>query len=164
MTGDFVVGVSFVCSGNICRSPTAAAVMRHLVTQAGLSDQILVDSAGTGAWHVGESHDARSIAVAARRQMPIRGVARQFVREDFQKFTHVLAADQGHVDHLLRLAPDAEAQAKVQLLRIFDTTAPEGAEVPDPYYGGPKGFDDVFDMCLRACEGLLAQIRRVHGI
>lgn len=164
MMASFVAGVSFVCSGNICRSPTAEAVMRHLVVQAGLADRILIDSAGTGAWHVGESHDARSIAVAARRGMPIRGVARQFVREDFETFTHVLVADQGHLDHLRRLAPHASARAKVQLLRIFDGTAPADAEVPDPYYGGPQGFDDVFDMCVRACEGLLAQLRRTHGL
>lgn len=158
------VRVSFVCLGNICRSPTAQAVMRHLVTNEGLAEVIEVDSAGTGDWHVGEPRDARSAAVGARRGVPLAGVARQWRREDFKRFDYVLAMDRRNHEDLLALAPDAGARAKVRLLREFDPTSPAGAEVPDPYYGGPDGFDRVFDICEAACRGLLAELRRNHRL
>ena len=158
------VAVSFVCMGNICRSPTAEAVMRHLVVEAGLEDAIAIDSAGTGDWHVGEERDRRSRAVAKRRGMPITGPARQFVRADFHRFDLVLALDEENAHDLRRLAPTDEARAKIRLLREFDTSAAPGAEVPDPYYGGPEGFDLVFDICLAACRGLLEHLRRSYRL
>jgi protein-tyrosine phosphatase len=158
------IAVSFVCMGNICRSPTAEAILRHLVAEAGLDHRITVDSAGTGAWHVGEERDRRTRAVAQRRGMPITGPARQFVRGDFNRFDLVLALDEDNQRDLRRLAPDEEARAKIRLLRSFDAKAAPGAEVPDPYYGGPDGFDLVFDVCLAACRGLLDHLRRTHGL
>lgn len=158
------VGLSFVCSGNICRSPTAEAIMRRLVTDAGLGTAIRLDSAGTGDWHVGERRDHRSVEVARRRGMPITGVARHFQPVDFARFDYVLALDRGHLRDLRGLAPDPTAREKVHLLRTFDPDAPADADVPDPYYGGPQGFEDVFDMCLAACEGLLAHVRKTHGL
>jgi protein-tyrosine phosphatase len=158
------VRLSFVCLGNICRSPTAEAVMRHLIKKEGLQEKILLDSAGLGDWHLGEARDARSQAVGRRRGIPLEGVARQFSAPDFARFDYVLAMDRQNRDGLLRIAPDAEARAKVRLLRSFDPAAPPDAEVPDPYYGGPQGFDEVFDICLQACEGLLAQLRREHKL
>ena len=152
------VAVSFVCMGNICRSPTAEAVMRHLVREAGLQDAITLDSAGTGAWHVGEQRDPRSRAVAKRRGMPITGPARQFGRGDFERFDLVIALDDENARELRRLAPTNEARAKIRLLREFDKDAPPGADVPDPYYGGPEGFELVFDICLSACGGLLEHL------
>jgi protein-tyrosine phosphatase len=158
------VRLSFVCLGNICRSPTAEAVMRHLVKQAGLQDRILIDSAGTGDWHVGEPRDRRSAEVGRRRGIPLSGRARQFVPTDFARFEFVLAMDRQNLVNLRGLAPDDAARDKVRLLRSFDPTIIEGDdEVPDPYFGGPEGFDEVFDICLRACQGLLDHLRLSHG-
>jgi protein-tyrosine phosphatase len=158
------VRLSFVCLGNICRSPTAEAVMRYLVAETGLGHRIVLDSAGLGSWHVGESRDARSRAVGDRRGIPLEGVARQFQARDFARFDYVLAMDRQNRDGLLKLAPDAGARVKVHLLREFDPLSPPDAEVPDPYYGGPKGFDDVFDICEAACRGLLARLRHTHAL
>jgi protein-tyrosine phosphatase len=158
-----VVRVCFVCLGNICRSPTAEAVMRHLLEEEGLSDRIAVESAGTGDWHVGDPRDRRSRAVGATRGIPLDGTAQQFTSEDFDRFDHVLAMDRSNRDELLRLARSEKDKAKVRLLRSFDPKAPRDAEVPDPYYGGPRGFEDVFDMCEAACRGLIQHLRRAHG-
>jgi protein-tyrosine phosphatase len=158
------VRLTFVCLGNICRSPTAEAVMRHLIAREGLQEKIALDSAGLGDWHVGHTRDSRSRAVGKRRGIPLEGVARQFQAEDFARFDYVLAMDRQNRDGLLKLAPDAESRAKVRLLRSFDPAAPPDAEVPDPYYGGPQGFDEVFDICQAACQGLLAQLRRDHKL
>ena len=158
------VRLSFVCLGNICRSPTAEAVMRHLVQQEGLQAKILLDSAGLGDWHVGHARDSRSQAVGRRRGIPLAGVARQFQAGDFARFDHVLAMDRQNRAGLLQLAPHEQARAKVRLLRSFDPAAPPDADVPDPYYGGPQGFDEVFDICQAACAGLLAHLRRTHAL
>ena len=159
------VRISFVCLGNICRSPTAEAVMRHLVKQAGLERQILIDSAGTGDCHVGETRDRRSAEVGQRRGMPLSGRARQFVSADFARFDYVLAMDRQNLTNLQRLAPDEKARQKVRLLRSFAAGAsPDDDEVPDPYFGGAQGFDAVFDICLDACQGLLDHLRRTHGL
>jgi protein-tyrosine phosphatase len=158
------VAVSFVCMGNICRSPTAETVMRHLVKEADLDGKIVVDSAGTGDWHVGEERDRRSRAVASRRGMPITGPARQFTRHDFDRFDLVLALDEDNARALRRLAPSAEARAKIHLLRDFEAGAAPGSEVPDPYYGGSEGFERVFDICLDACRGLLEHLRKTYHL
>lgn len=155
--------VCFVCLGNICRSPTAEGVFRHLVARAGLGEQFEIDSAGTAAYHEGESPDRRSAATAKARGMPLGGQARQFRSADFERFDHVLAMDRSNLSGLLRLAPNDEARKKVSLLRSHDPASGDGAEVPDPYYGGEDGFDDVFDICLAACTGLLAELTEAHG-
>jgi protein-tyrosine phosphatase len=159
------VRVSFVCLGNICRSPTAEAVMRHLVREAGLGDRVAIDSAGTGDWHVGEPRDRRSLEVGRRRGMPLGGTARQFQPSDFDRFDYVLAMDRQNFANLQRLAPDEAARAKIHLLRTFEAAATPGDdEVPDPYYGGADGFDRVIDICEKACRGLLTHLRQVHGL
>jgi protein-tyrosine phosphatase len=158
-----VVRVCFVCLGNICRSPTAEAVMRHLVEQEGLSKSIAVESAGTGDWHVGDPPDRRACAVGAARGVPLSGVAAQFTAAHFARYDHVLAMDRANRDELLRMAPGPAERAKVRLLRSFDASAPPDADVPDPYYGGARGFEEVFDICERACRGLLEHLRRAHG-
>ena len=159
-----MIRLSFVCLGNICRSPTAQAVMRHLIREAGLESEIQLDSAGTGEWHVGQPRDSRSSAVGERRGMPLYGRARQFQPDDFRKFDYVLAMDTKNRDALLDMAPDDAAAAKVHLLRSFDPDSPPEADVPDPYYGGAQGFDTVFDICEAACRGLLAELRRRHNL
>jgi protein-tyrosine phosphatase len=159
-----VVRVCFVCLGNICRSPTAEAVMRHLVKQEGLARRVAVSSAGTGDWHVGDSRDRRSRAVGAARGIPLEGVARQFVSGSFDGCDYVLAMDRSNRDELMRLARTEADKKKVRLLRSFDPDAPRDAEVPDPYYGGASGFEDVFDMCESACRGLIEHLRQQHEI
>jgi protein-tyrosine phosphatase len=149
------LSICFVCLGNICRSPTAEGVFRRLVEEAGLAARIEIDSAGTDAYHRGESPDRRSAEAARRRGVRLAGSARRFRAEDFGRFDHVIAMDADNHADLLDLAPNAGARAKVALLRSFDANAPPGASVPDPYYGGPTGFDDVFDICEAACRGLL---------
>jgi protein-tyrosine phosphatase len=151
--------VCFVCLGNICRSPTAEGVFRRLVHDAHLDGQFEIGSAGTAAYHVGESADARSRAAAHRRGYELTGKGRQFQVRDFDVFDYVLAMDADNLRSLKQLAPNDTARRKIQLLREYDLTAPAGAEVPDPYYGGAEGFDNVIDICERACAGLLNHIR-----
>jgi protein-tyrosine phosphatase len=158
------VEICFVCLGNICRSPTAEGVMRAMVETAGLDDRIGIESAGTGGWHVGELPDGRSRAEAKKRGYVLDSRARQFQRRDFARFEHVLAMDGDNASALVRMAPDPAARAKVRLFRSFDPTAPAGAEVPDPYYGGDDGVREVLEVCERACRGLLEHLRRQHGL
>jgi protein-tyrosine phosphatase len=154
--------VLFVCLGNICRSPTAEGVMRELVREAGLEDQVEIDSAGTGGWHVGSSPDRRATATARTRGIALRGAARTVTLEDFYDFDLLLAMDRANRDELRRLAADQPARAKVRLLREFDPASTGGdqeLDVPDPYYGGDDGFDEVLDLVQAACAGLLEQLR-----
>jgi protein-tyrosine phosphatase len=154
------IRILFVCLGNICRSPTAEGVMRSLVEQAGLRDGIELDSAGTGAWHVDSPPDARATETARGRGVVLEGAARQVRAADFDDFDLLLAMDGANLHELRQLARDEEQRAKVRLLREFDpASSDEGdLDVPDPYYGGADGFDEVFDLVRAACEGLLAQI------
>jgi protein-tyrosine phosphatase len=144
--------------GNICRSPTAEAVMRHLVEERGLSEEIHIESAGTGDWHVGDAADTRARAAGLRRGYRLDRRAQQFRQAFFDRFDYVLAADQENLHTLERLATDGASRNKIRLLRSFDPAAPLGAEVPDPYYGSPDGFDEVLDLCETACRGLLDHI------
>lgn len=153
-----------MCLGNICRSPTAEGVFRHLVEEAGLTEAIQIDSAGTAAYHEGEPPDRRSAATARQRGISIGGRARRFRATDFERFTHVIAMDRSNRSDLLDLAPDDEARDKVQLLRDYDAEAASDVDVPDPYYGGDRGFDTVVDICERSCEALLAALRREHDL
>jgi protein-tyrosine phosphatase len=153
--------VLFVCLGNICRSPTAEAVMRGLVREAGLEGEIDVESAGTGSWHVGDPPDPRSAQAAARRGVEMTGTARQVRAADFGEFDLVLAMDRANRDALHDLAPDEDARARVRLLREFDpaSAASGDLDVPDPYFGGTGGFDHVLDLVEAACRGLLDELR-----
>jgi protein-tyrosine phosphatase len=157
------VRVLFVCLGNICRSPTAEGVMRKLVEEAGLADTIAIDSAGTGAHHAGELPDPRTRSAAARRGLSLTHRARGVTADDFDSFDYLLAMDLNNLDALRRRAPRGGA-AHMTLLRSFDPDSPEGAEVPDPYYGGARGFEDVLDLVERACIGLLEALVARHGL
>jgi protein-tyrosine phosphatase len=151
----------FVCMGNICRSPTAEAVMLAVLRREGLEDAVAVDSAGLGSWHVGEPPDARSAHAARSRGIVMEGWARQVTAADFDDHDLLLAADAQNVAGLRAVAPDEAALDKVRLLREFDPAAVATGEleVPDPYYGGPDGFERVLDLVQAACEGLLAHLR-----
>ena len=152
------VKVLFVCTGNICRSPTAEGVFKHLVEKAGLADRIATDSAGTGDYHIGEAPDARSQNAALARGYDISPLcARQVRARDFSEFDYVLAMDETHVRQLKRMCPPEHA-GRVKLFMEF---AGQGAprEVPDPYYGGAQGFERVLDMVEQASRGLLDHLR-----
>jgi len=138
--------------------------MQHLVRRANLEDAIAVDSAGTAAYHAGERADHRSRATAMERGIAITSIARQFVESDFSDFDYVLAMDQANLDQLASLCPDDDAREKLFLMRSFDSRSEAAASVPDPYYGGAGGFDDVFDICQAACEGLLSHLKKVHRL
>ena len=160
-----MVSVCFVCLGNICRSPTAEGVLRHLVREAGLETKITIDSAGTAGYHTGEAPDRRARAAGARRGIEIAGGARQFKRADFLRFDYVLAMDRANEQDLRELVPnDDVALAKIHLFRSFDPKSPVGADVPDPYYGGDDGFDHVLDLCLAAGRGFIEHLRREHAL
>jgi protein-tyrosine phosphatase len=149
--------VLFVCTGNICRSPTAEAVFLHRAAAAGMGCEIEADSVGIGDWHVGDPPDARSIAAAARRGLDLSTqCARQVSLDDFNRFDLLVAMDRGHARALEGLRP-AGAGATV---RRFLEFAPELAldDVPDPYYGGIDGFERVLDMVEAAADGLVAAI------
>ena len=134
--------------------------MRRLLHEQGLEDEIQVDSAGTGAWHVGNPPDRRATAAARERGIVLEGAARQVSRGDFDDFDLILAADRRNLRDLRAVVPP-EARARVHLLREFDP-ASDGAgdlDVPDPYYGGDDGFEHVLDLVEAACRGLLADLR-----
>ena len=154
--------VCFVCSGNICRSPTAEAVLRRQLAEAGLDGVVEVDSAGLGDWHVGEQADARSVAALRARGYPAwLHEARQFQRSDFAERDLVVALDAGHERGLRELAGTAGERGKIRMLRSYDAAAaadPAGLDVPDPYFGGDDGFEHVLDLVEAACHGLLAEV------
>jgi protein-tyrosine phosphatase len=151
--------VLFVCTGNICRSPTAQGVFRKLVADAGLADRITVDSAGTHGYHVGEPPDRRTQIAARTRGYDLSDLrARQVGPEDFHRFDLVLAMDRQHREILARLAP-ASAGHKLRLMMEFARRSAH-EEVPDPYYGGPASFELVLDLLEDAAEGLLAILQR----
>ncbi|HVO15677.1 MAG TPA: low molecular weight protein-tyrosine-phosphatase [Alphaproteobacteria bacterium] len=156
-----MVKILFVCTGNICRSPTAEGVFRKLVAEAGLDDAVAVDSAGTHGYHVGEPPDERSCAAALRRAVDITAQrARRVSRADFAEFDLILAMDRDHFRALRAMAPQGAAER----VRLFLDYAPELGvkDVPDPYYGGPDGFEDVLDLIETAAEKLLLDLRRTH--
>ncbi|WP_028239550.1 low molecular weight protein-tyrosine-phosphatase [Stutzerimonas azotifigens] len=151
--------ILFVCLGNICRSPTAEAVFRHRVEAQGLAERIFVDSAGTGGWHVGKAPDARTCAAGARRGYRLSHLrARQFESADFQRFDLILAMDRANLEHLEALRPEGASAQLDLFLRRYELSVDE---VPDPYYGGPEGFERVIDLIEQGSERLLDDVRRV---
>ena len=153
-----MIRICFVCLGNICRSPTAEGILLSLVDAAGMADQIHIDSAGTAAWHVGKRADSRSREEARKNGIELPSRARQFKPADFDRFDWVIAMDENNRTNLLRLTRTPADRAKIHMLRSFDPQSPAGASVPDPYYGGPQGFADVFDICMAGCVGLLKHV------
>jgi protein-tyrosine phosphatase len=154
--------VLFVCMGNICRSPTAQGVFEAMVVAAGLSKRILVDSAGTHAYHIGKPPDTRASRAAARRGLDLTGQrARRVESADFTRFDYVLAMDSSNLDDLLSMCPQEHRQ-KVRLFLEF--AAPAGrTDVPDPYYGGEQGFERVLDLVEEGASALLEDIRSRLG-
>lgn len=158
-----MIRVLFVCLGNICRSPSAEAVFRHHVREAGLLEHVDIDSAGTSDYHAGFPPDQRAAAAAGRRGYVLDGLqARQVRQADFPHFDYLLAMDRGNLRDLQRRSPP-EHSHKLRLFMDYSALYP-GVEVPDPYYGGERGFERVLDMLEDGSRGLLAEIRKRSGL
>jgi len=146
--------VLFVCLGNICRSPIAEAVFRHLVTQRGMSKNWIIDSAATSTWEIGNSPDARGQELMKSKGIPMSHVARQITKDDYRKFDFIFGMDEDNLDNLKRKKP-SDAKAAVDFLGSFD---PKGEKIiHDPYYGSIDDFVHVYEQCLRCCEAFLAR-------
>jgi protein-tyrosine phosphatase len=149
----------FVCLGNICRSPAAENIMNHLIDQAGLTGQITCDSAGTSSYHIGSPPDQRMSAAASQRGIAMQGQARQFTAADLAKFDLILAMDRDNYEGIRALDRAGQCADKVRMMCDF-CTHHSLREVPDPYYGGPEGFNQVIDLLLDACTGLLGDVKQ----
>ena len=153
-----VTRICFVCLGNIVRSPLAENIFQQLVDQSGLGNKYLADSAGTSTWHIGEKPDPRMRQVASRHGLNYSGKARQFQHQDFDRFDWVIAMDSTNFKNLSAIAVSPEHQKKIRMMREFDTQGNSDSPVPDPYYGGIDGFEHVYKIIERSCEGLLASL------
>lgn len=149
--------ICFVCLGNICRSPTAEGVFQHLVKERDLESYFEIDSAGTSAYHVGESANSRSQQTAKQHGITLHSKARQFDSFDLEYFDLILAMDQENLSNIKRLNNGKPDNANIGMLRDFDPKPGDG-EVPDPYHGGIQGFENVFQIVRRSCENLLDQL------
>ena len=152
--------ILFVCLGNIVRSPLAENLFRDLAEKRGVGKKYRVDSGGTGAWHIGERPDPRMRKVAASHGLNYSGRARKVEKHDFDRFDLIIAMDHENKDDLRRRAPTPDAERKIRLLREFDPQGSPNMPVPDPYYGGIEGFENVYQIILRSCENLLDTLER----
>jgi protein-tyrosine phosphatase len=150
--------IAFVCSGNICRSPSAEAVLRRMVDERGLAGQIVVDSFGVGPWHVGQPVDPRALKALHVRGYDLDHMARMIDADDIAERDLVIAIDRGHEQDLRAMGYTVDDAAKVRLLRSYDPAADGQLDIPDPYYGGTAGFDRVLDMIEAGCRGLLDEL------
>ena len=152
----------FVCLGNICRSPAAEGVFLHLIAQAGLEDRFVVDSAGTGGWHVGNPADRRMRAAAERRGIHLPSRARQIQLADFSNFDRIPTMDEDNLRAVRSLAGELGARSDLALVEPMTSHCRRfrDKEVPDPYYGGEQGFEHVLDLLEDACSGLLETLTR----
>jgi len=153
------ISVLFVCLGNICRSPAAEAIFINLLEKKGLSDGFIVDSAGTGSWHIGKKADSRMIIAAARRDINILSRARQITIKDFEEFDYILAMDDSNFRNIqdLKNTTSSTVFASIKKIQNFRTVF-NNQEVPDPYFGGDEGFDYVLDILEDSVNGFLESI------
>lgn len=164
MAKEPIVRICFVCLGNICRSPLAEGVFKHLARQAGRAEQFQIESAGLGSWHVGERPDLRTQRTARAHDITLDSLARQFQARDFERFDLILALDSEIYAGLMSLARNEAERAKVHYLREYDPEAGRDRDVPDPYYGDQRMFERVYTLIERACRGLLkALIEKGQG-
>jgi len=157
------INVLFVCLGNICRSPLAEAIFTKMVEEKGLSDQINIDSAGTANYHIGERPDPRTIDNARANGVELLSRARQFVSADFELYDYIIPMDDSNLQNIIKLKPDSGIHNyKVIKMRKFDPEQ-KGADVPDPYYGGAQGFQNVFDILKRSNEHFIEHLLNEHN-
>jgi protein-tyrosine phosphatase len=150
--------ICFVCQGNIIRSPLAENIFRDLVQKGGLGSKYYLESSGTSAFHVGDPPDSRMRQVASQRGFEYTGQARQFQREDLDRFDLIIAMDKANLRYLSSRAQTREQGDKIRLMREYDHLTSADLDVPDPYYGGPEGFERTFDIILRSCRGLFEDL------
>lgn len=149
-----MVKIVFVCLGNICRSPSGEGVFTRLVEEKNYKDKFYIDSAGTSAYHVGEQADSRMRKHAARKGYRLESRSRQFITDDFNSFDYIIAMDSSNYRDILKLDPSGSFKNKVHMMCDFSKEY-FNQDIPDPYYGGPEGFDTVITMLEEACSGLL---------
>jgi len=159
-----IVSVSFVCLGNICRSPLAQGVFEDLLEREGLVDKVMVSSAGVGHWHVGAEPDRRMQKTANSHGVFLRSRAQQIQAVDFKRLDLILAMDRSNMDSLQHTAPSDSERKKLKMFRSFDPEAKDDLNVPDPYYGGDQGFDLVFNIVHRTCPKILDYLKKQYGI
>lgn len=158
------ISVLFICLGNICRSPLAEAVFRQVAVEAGVEASLRIDSAGTSGYHDGDPPDARATAVAARRGVELAGASRRVEVEDVASFDYLIVMDDENRLAVDRLVASSPERAEVRLLREFDPEAGGDTDVPDPYFGGPDGFEHVHDLVERSARGLLEYLVDRHEL
>ena len=154
-----IAEISFVCLGNICRSPLAQGVFQDLVNREKLDQNIFISSAGTGNWHIGNLPDERMRQTAHSKGIKLESRAQQFQSKDFNRFNLILAMDHSNLIRLSEIAPSTLPPDKLMLFRSFDPESNDDQDVPDPYYGGAKGFEEVYSMVKRTCPPLLDYIK-----
>jgi low molecular weight protein-tyrosine phosphatase len=154
-----MIEVRFVCLGNICRSPLAQGVFEKLIAQEGLQREILVSSAGTGGWHIGKPPDERMQQTANKYGIQLNSRGQQFQGSDFQDVDLILAMDHSNLMALEQISPDPKQTEKLRLFRSFDPEADGDLDVPDPYYGGGKGFEIVYQIVERTCPRILNYLK-----
>lgn len=159
-----IVRVLFVCLGNICRSPMAQAAFQRLINDHNVQGSFLVESAGTSSAHEGEDFHPETQRVARQRELPLVGKSRPVEYDDLLCFDYVVAMDSENHAHLRNLDETDSHREKILLLRQFSRDFPGDLDVPDPYYGGPEGFDHVYEIVLDGCKGLLTYLTLRHGL
>jgi protein-tyrosine phosphatase len=155
--------ILFVCTGNICRSPLAEAIFAHYVREEHLGDRFAADSAGIDSWHVGENADPRTCRIGRKYGVDVPSVARQFQADDFEGFDLILAMDHGHLRALRTRAPESHRH-KIRLMRDYDAPENHGRDVEDPYYGGPEGFEVMFQVLSVSCRNLLESLKAAPAL
>ena len=159
-----MIGVLFVCLGNICRSPLAEGIFKQKVEEAGLKELITIDSAGTSGWHINDPPDQRSSEIARRNGIRLDHYGRQISLNDFEQFDYIVAMDGDNYDDIIRLQGNhSNGKAEILIMREFDDQQ-SGSGIPDPYYGGPNGFQLVYDLLDESLSNFLNKIIEEHGL